>query len=562
VIHPLTQAVGMHYDGYVSVNSFDLRGGTAGVEVVKASTGGADTIFAIGADANNFFRFLVHTPGASTNLARMKGPDGLERPFDAVTPQLLFQVNIAGHLETLPIAYDPVQHRFMRFRIDAVNSTVFFETSPDNVDFTPQLQRTISLTVGSALTAELSAGTSNPTNPGLTVFDNLTVITSTFQFSATGYSVNESDGAVQVTVTRSGLTANAGTVDFATMDGTAHQSSKYLGTAGRLTFAAGQASKSFTVLIEDNGLSEGNETVNLVLTNPVGSGLNSPGRSLLTIVDNDTTNGPNPLDSTAYFVQQQYLDFLNRVPDAAGLAFWANQITSCGTNAGCIEGQRVNTSGAFFLSIEFQQTGYLVEKLYKAAYGDGSGSSFIGGVHQLSVPIIRFGEFLPDTQEIGAGVVVGQTGWEAALENNKVAFMTEFVQRLRFTSGYLTTLTPAQYVDKLFTNTGVTPTTADRTAAINEFGAATNTNDVAARGRALRRVAENVTLNTQEFNRAFVLMQYYGYLRRDPNSGPDTDYAGYDFWLAKLNQFKGDFLAAEMVKAFLSSNEYRGRFGP
>jgi hypothetical protein len=57
-------------------------------------------------------------------------------------------------------------------------------------------------------------------------------------------------------------------------------------------------------------------------------------------------------------------------------------------------------------------------------------------------------------------------------------------------------------------------------------------------------------------------MQYYGYLRRDPNSGQDTDYAGYDFWLTKLNQFKGDFLAAEMVKAFLSSNEYRGRFGP
>ena len=97
---------------------------------------------------------------------------------------------------------------------------------------------------------------------------------------------------------------------------------------------------------------------------------------------------------------------------------------------------------------------------------------------------------------------------------------------------------------------------------MNEFGGATNTADIAARARALRRVAENSTLNIQEFNRAFVLMQYFGYLRRDPNSGPDTDYTGYDFWLTKLNQFNGNFVSAEMVKAFISSSEYRQRFGP
>src|SRR5207244_11887602 len=92
VIAPLTQAVGMHYDGYVSVNSFDLRGGTAGVELVKAATGGADSIFAVGSDSTNFMRFLVHTPGAPTSLASIKGPDGLEQPLDLTTPQLLFQV--------------------------------------------------------------------------------------------------------------------------------------------------------------------------------------------------------------------------------------------------------------------------------------------------------------------------------------------------------------------------------------------------------------------------------------------------------------------------------------
>ena len=159
-------------------------------------------------------------------------------------------------------------------------------------------------------------------------------------------------------------------------------------------------------------------------------------------------------------------------------------------------------------------------------------------------------------------MVVGQTGWENVLENNKQAFTLDFVQRLRFTSAYATTMTPAQFVDRLFANAGVTPSSTDRNAAIAEFGSATNTTDVAARSRALRDVAENASLNSQEFNRAFVLMQYIGYLRRDPNSGPDTDYAGYDFWLAKLNQFNGNFVNAEMVKAFITSVEYRQRFGP
>jgi hypothetical protein len=140
--------------------------------------------------------------------------------------------------------------------------------------------------------------------------------------------------------------------------------------------------------------------------------------------------------------------------------------------------------------------------------------------------------------------------------------VNEFVQRSRFGTAFPTTMTPAQFVDGLFSNAGVTPTASDRTTAINEFGLAINTTDAAARGRALRRVAENTALNTQELNRAFVLMQYYGYLRRDPNGGQDTDYSGYDFWLTKLNQFNGNYINAEMVKAFITSAEYRQRFGP
>ena len=76
----------------------------------------------------------------------------------------------------------------------------------------------------------------------------------------------------------------------------------------------------------------------------------------------------------------------------------------------------------------------------------------------------------------------------------------------------------------------------------------------------LKKVASNQTLVQREFNRAFVLMQYFGYLRRDPDAAPDSNFDGYNFWLAKLNQFGGDYRRAEMVKAFINSSEYRARF--
>ena len=263
-------------------------------------------------------------------------------------------------------------------------------------------------------------------------------------------------------------------------------------------------------------------------------------------------NCPNPIDCAEFFVRQQYRDFLNREPDAEGLAFWTNEIASCGSDQQCIEIKRINDSAAFYLSIEFQQTGYFVYRFYKASYGN---------LPSAPVPIKR-SEFLPDTQKIGQGVIVNQTGWEQMLENNKLAFAAEFVQRPRFTSAYPSSKTPAEFVDTLFTNAGVTPSANDRTTAINEFAFAPTTAKLAARARALRRVAENSTLAQQEFNRAFVLMQYFGYLRRNPNDAPDTNFDGYNFWLKKLNQFNGDFVQAEMVRAFIDSSEYRRRFNP
>ncbi len=234
---------------------------------------------------------------------------------------------------------------------------------------------------------------------------------------------------------------------------------------------------------------------------------------------------------------------------------WRHEITLCGTNQSCIDVKRVNVSAAFFLSIEFQQTGYLVYRIYKSAFGN------ISNIPGAPVPV-RFNEFIADTKEIGQGVVVGQGNWQQQLENNKQAFASEFVQRSRFTSAYSTSLKPAQFVDMLFANAGVPPSSADRTTVIDEFGGATATADVAARSRALRDVAENSTLNQQEFNRAFVLMQYFGYLRRNPYDPPEPtlDYQGYNFWLSKLNSFGGNYINAEMVKAFILSSEYRQRF--
>jgi hypothetical protein len=261
--------------------------------------------------------------------------------------------------------------------------------------------------------------------------------------------------------------------------------------------------------------------------------------------------GQNLLDDSQFFVAQHYRDFLSREPDTSGLAFWTNEIEQCGTDAQCREVKRINVSAAFFLSIEFQNTGYLVYRLYKTAFGNPAGRP---------VPV-RMQQFFPDTQQIARGIIVGQGNWEAQLEANKQAFALEFVQRAEFVSKYPTTLSPAQFVDALYANAAVMPTASERQAAIDEFGGASNTNDPAARARALRRVAENPTLQQQEFNRAFVLMEYFGYLRRNPDDAPDSDFTGYNFWLSKLNQFNGNFVAAEMVKAFITSPEYRQRFG-
>lgn len=393
----------------------------------------------------------------------------------------------------------------------------------------------------------------------------------TIQFGATTYSGAEGNPSLSFTVTRSGNTAGTASVIYSTGDnagsnpcsattGIASERCDYETTAGTLTFAPGEISKTVSVTLIDDGFVEGSETFKADLLNASGSGvaLGTPATATITIADNDSANsGTNPLDNAdaLFFVRQHYIDFLNREPDPSGLAFWANQITSCGNDAQCIEIRRINVSAAFFLSIEFQETGYLVYRTYKVAHNPPG----------IPVPVrYNTNEFIPDTQQISNGVIIGQPGAEQRLEANKQAYFAEFVLRLRFTQDHPTSKTPAQFVDSLYTNAGVNPSASERQFAIAEFGGAANTADTAARARVLRRVTDNATLKQQELNKAFVLMEYFGYLRRNPFDPPELtlDFQGYNFWLNKLNQFNGNFVNAEMVKAFIISAEYRHRFGP
>lgn len=245
-----------------------------------------------------------------------------------------------------------------------------------------------------------------------------------------------------------------------------------------------------------------------------------------------TGTSDNPLDTPEYFVRQHYVDFLSREPDEAGFNFWSDQMISCGSDTVCLERRRINVSAAYFLSIEFQETGGLVNGLFRTSFER----------RPLYV------EFVPDSQTVGLGVIVGRAGWEQTLEANKQAFVNAWVQRPPFVSAY-GSLTDDVYVDTLISHTGVAFTAGQRNALVSSL-----INQTATRASVLRQIAEDPRFESLKFNETFVMMEYFGYLRRDP------DDSGYQFWLNKLNQFGGNFEQAEMVKAFIVSGEYRDRF--
>jgi hypothetical protein len=362
----------------------------------------------------------------------------------------------------------------------------------------------------------------------------------------------EGAGKIDFTVTRAGDLSQAASVGYRTVDGTATSLKDYTFASGTLNFAAGDASETFSVLLTEDFHDEADERFNVELRGPVGTSLDAGQPLVQVFIQDDDPAGltTNPSDITRDFVEQHYNDFLNRVADAGGLGFWSSGIDTCGADPACRGRKRVDTSAAFFLSIEFQETGYLVYRMYKSAFANLPGAP---------VPV-RFEEFMRDTQEIGRGVVVGTPGWPQKLEANKQAFALAFVSRGRFKTAHPAELAPEQFVDALNANAGGVLTAAQRAALVTQLAA---NNTPAGRAAVLRQIAENQTLRDNEFRRAFVLMQYFGYLRRDPNAGQDAPfgYAGFNFWLTKLNQFGGDYRAAEMVRAFIESIEYRQRFG-
>jgi uncharacterized protein (TIGR03118 family) len=542
--------------------------------------------------------------------------------------------------------------------------------------------------------------------------------TSLIQFADDGPAISEGSGHIDITVTRAGDASGPATVNYNTFDesevGHASQKSDYEIALGTLSFAAGETSKTFRILIVNDTFDErdpvdnpsGNEVIGLMLSNPTGAGvgLGSPNTAELTILENDIGVSPtNPIDNASFFVRQHYADFLNREPDAAGLAFWTGQITSCGADASCVQRQRVVVSAAFFLSLEFQKTGYLAYLTHRAAFGPNA----------LSTPApVLYGNFMRDVQALQRGYAFGLPGADAILEANKVAYYNEFVTRPDFVVKYPSTLTNAQYVDNLLASANISPDdfivnmtngqenpvpfptttggvrrpasygsarfvwnagltaltvsgtvnnidftgaqTADTNdnltnahihasatdpapatrpvvwgfigtpfndnnpndAVVTPFGAGVggtfsgkwdapegNGTTLAAqldnlrngrayinfhtsqfsggeirgnfpaliafrdslvaglngmtmtRAQVLRSVSESSELQTRELTRAFVTMEYFGYLRRDPDTG------GFNFWFDKLSSFQGNFIDAEMVRAFIESSEYRQRFG-
>jgi uncharacterized protein (TIGR03118 family) len=353
--------------------------------------------------------------------------------------------------------------------------------------------------------------------------------TSLVEFGAADYTIGEGNSSIQITVTRAGNVSDAASVNYATFDentaGHASQKSDYEIAVGTLTFAPGETSKTFRVLLVDDRFDEQDETIYLALSNPTGAGLGlgSVNQTVLTITDNDTgVSAVNPIDETAFFVRQHYLDFLGREPDAGGFNAWINVIANCAVgNPAC---DRVTVSRSFFESPEYQSRGYFIIRTYIAAYRRN--------------PL--YGEFIGD---------LGRLNGATPEESNalRAGFTADFATRNEF----LVTLganTNAQYVDQLIANTGVA--FANRDALVASLDTNTKT-----RAQVLQEIVDSPQFffNAPTFSRAYVLSQYFGYLRRNP------DTAGYNMWIDYLMANPGDFRT--MVNGFVNSVEYRQRFG-
>ena len=180
-------------------------------------------------------------------------------------------------------------------------------------------------------------------------------------------------------------------------------------------------------------------------------------------------------------------------------------------------------SAAFFVEDEFQHSGSYVYRFYRASYGRRP----------------TYAEFVADRSRVIGG---------ADLEARKQTFAVDWVGRAGFQQVYPTTMTPEQFVGKLFDTAGLTPFTSQRQQLANDMHGGKT------RAQVLREVIEIAQFKTREYNPSFVLMQYFGYLKRDAEPG------GYDFWLNVLNHGDPNNYRG-MVCSFITSREYQERFG-
>jgi hypothetical protein len=236
------------------------------------------------------------------------------------------------------------------------------------------------------------------------------------------------------------------------------------------------------------------------------------------------TNTRITIDDSDFFVQQQYIDFLSRFPEADGFAAWMRVLDSCNNDPNClhgVNGKRVLVSQSFFQSIEFQVKGGFVYRYYKASFNR-----------------------LPTYPEIVEGMrsVTGQTEAEVVAKRN--AFASGWVTRGDFAANYPASLSPTEYVNKVLATAGVTVANKDQLIA-------GLTNGTETRASVMRKIVESNELYVKEYDPAFVAMQYYGYLRRAPE--PE----GYNNWLTYLQGHPGDYKT--MVWGFVYSGEYRNR---
>jgi hypothetical protein len=487
--------------------------------------------------------FSVNENGSSANIVVTRtGGDGGE---------VSATFNTSNGTATAGADYTAVNDLIVTFADgDAAEKTV---TVPITDDTEQEPDETVNL----ALTIPTGGATlGSPNTATLTILANDVPVV---QFAPSSYTVTEDCTFVTITVTRAGDPSAPFSVHYASTPIQASERSDYTTAIGTLRFAAGQTSASFALLITEDSLAEATEMLNINLSNPTG-GVQLGAATTVTVVitdDGDTGSGQNAIDDQANFVCQHYHDFLGRQSDNGGQTFWTNQITSCGSDQACLTEKRTNVSAAFFLSIEFQKTGYFVMRTYKTAFGN-----------QPDNP--RYDTFIEDMGEVNRGVVVGQENWEAQLEANQQAYALAFVSRADFMASYPQGQPAAQFVDALFQSAGVTPSAAERQAAISAYGSG----DTNGRAGALRSVVESDSIYNALYNPAFVLMEYYGYLRRNPNDSPDNNFQGDNFWLAKMNSFtlpgenaRNEQVAlsrvrrAQMVLAFITSGEYRQRFG-